>query len=61
MKNNEVAQNVAYNTVLAFNDIDGAHLLMLSKSDSTYISLELAFIRFQWMHMAASNYQSMFT
>ena len=27
----EVAQNVAYTTLLAFNDLDGAHLLILLK------------------------------
>ena len=51
----------AYTTLNAFKDINGAHLLMLSMSDPTDISLVLAFIEFQWLHMAASNYQSMFT
>ena len=60
-KYDEVAQDVAYTTLLAFNDINGAHLLMLSMSDSTDISLVLAFIGFQWLHMAASNYQFVFT
>ena len=60
-KYDEVAQDVAYTTLLAFNDINGAHILMLSMSDSTHIILALAFIRFQRLHMAVSNYQSMFT
>lgn len=34
---------------------------MLSMSDPTDISIVLAFIGFQWLYMAASNYQSMFT
>ena len=42
----------------AFNKIDGAYLLMLSRSDSTDISLVLALIGFEWLHMAGSNYQS---
>ena len=31
--------------------------LMLSMSDSTDISLVLAFIGFQWLHLGASYYQ----
>ena len=33
---------------------------MLSMSDPIDISLVLAVIGFQWLHIAASNYQSMF-
>ena len=39
----------------AFNDINTAHLLMLSMSDPTDIRIVLAFLGFQWLNMAASN------
>ena len=41
------SHKMLHNTLHAFNEIDGAHLLMLSMSDSTDISLVLALIGFQ--------------
>ena len=43
----QVAQDVASTTLRAFDNINDAHLLMLLMSDSTGISLVLAFIGFQ--------------
>ena len=48
-------------TILIKKKRNGAHLSILLMSDPTDISIVLAFIGFQWLHMAASNYQSMFT
>ncbi len=57
-KNYQVGQNDVYTISFSFNNINGTHCLMTLMSDSKYISLVLAFIGFQWLHMAASNYQS---
>ena len=61
MKNDQVARNDAYAISFYFNNIYGAHPSMTLISDFKDISLVLAFIGFQWLHMAASNYQSVFT
>ena len=61
MKNDQVARNDVYTILLPFNNINGAHPLMALMSDSKDISRVLAIIGFQWLHMAASNYQSVFT
>ena len=57
-KNYQVGQNDVYTISFSFDNINGADPLMTLMSDSKYISLILAFIGFQWLHMAASNYQS---
>ena len=57
-KNYQVGQNDVYTISFSFDNINGADPLMTLMSDSKYISLVLAFIGFQWLHMAASNYQS---
>ena len=56
-KNYQVGQNDVYTISFSFDNINGADPLMTLMSDSKYISLVLAFIGFQWLHMAASNYQ----
>ena len=55
MKNDQVACKDACPILSYFNNINSAHPLMTLISDSKNISLVLAFIRFQWLHMAASN------
>ena len=60
-KNYQVEQNDAYTISFSFKTINGPHPLMTLMSDSKYISLVLASIDFQWLHMAASNYPSVFT
>ena len=60
-KNYQVEQNDAYTISVSFNNINGPQSLMTLMSDSKYISFKLALNEFQWLHMAASNYQSMFT
>ena len=57
-KNYQVGQNDVYTISFSFDNINGADPLMTLMFDSKYISLVLAFIGFQWLHMAASNYQS---
>ena len=42
------------------SNTNGAHPLMALMSDSKDISPSLTFIRYQWLYMAASNYQSLF-
>ena len=57
-KTYQVGQNDVYTISFSFDNINGADPLMTLMSDSKYISLILAFIGFQWLHMAASNFQS---
>ena len=57
-KNYQVGQNDVYTISFSFDNINGTDPLMTLMSDSKYISLVLAFNGFQWLHMAASNYQS---
>ena len=57
-KNYQVGQTDVYTISFSFDNINGADPLMTLMSDSKYISLVLAFVGFQWLHMAASNYQS---
>ena len=60
-QNYQVGQNDVYTISFSFNNINGLHPLMTLMSDFKYISLVLAFIEFQWLYIAASNHQSVFT
>ena len=61
MKNDQVARNDAFTILFYLDNINGAHPLNTLISDSQGISLVLAFIGFQLLHMTASNCQSVFT
>ena len=60
-KNYQVGQNYVYTILFYFDNINDADPLMTLMSDSKYISLVLAFIGFQLLHITASNCQSVFT